>query len=206
MCILCLCSVLDCLRRWHWRYIHHIFSEVYLSVSAKSSGPSTGIRLTGIWVVCPGARRVNIGRNKLINNLVLLGGEVRLGFPDLWSGQKPCWNWYLTPVVNFEEVRRAQLAKFTLLTSTLGPQMLNREWGVENNGKLPLLFFPSKNCSLGSCVCGGRPALGQNCSLGAWVFIERPALSQNTLMMVYYLTEKHVLLKLSLWDEYLMMD
>ena len=38
-----------------------------------------------------------------------------------WSGQKPWWNWYLAPVVNFGEVRRAQLAKFTLLTSTLGP-------------------------------------------------------------------------------------
>ena len=30
--------------------------------------------------------------------------------PELWSGQKPWWNWYLTPVVNFGEVRRAQLA------------------------------------------------------------------------------------------------
>ena len=31
------------------------------------------------------------------------------------------WNWYLTPVVNFGEVRRAQLAKSTLLTSSLVP-------------------------------------------------------------------------------------
>ena len=31
------------------------------------------------------------------------------------------WNWYLTPVVNFGEVRRAQLAKSTLITSTLVP-------------------------------------------------------------------------------------
>ena len=29
------------------------------------------------------------------------GGEGWLGFADLWSGQKPWWNWYLTPVVNF---------------------------------------------------------------------------------------------------------
>ena len=49
----------------------------------------------------------------------LSGGEGWLGFPDLWSGQNPWWNWYLTPVVNFGEVRRAQLAKSTLLTSTL---------------------------------------------------------------------------------------
>ena len=41
-------------------------------------------------------------------------GEGWLEFPDLWSGQKPWWNWYLTSVVNFGEVRRAQLANFTL--------------------------------------------------------------------------------------------
>ena len=35
------------------------------------------------------------------------GGKAWLGFPDLWSGQKPWWNWYLTPVVNFVEVGRA---------------------------------------------------------------------------------------------------
>ena len=42
-----------------------------------------------------------------------------LGFPDLWSGQKPWWNWYLTLVVNFGEVRRAQLAKSRVLTSIM---------------------------------------------------------------------------------------
>ena len=41
--------------------------------------------------------------------------------PDLWFGQKPWWNWYLTPLVNFGEVRRVQLAKSTLLTSSLVP-------------------------------------------------------------------------------------
>ena len=46
-------------------------------------------------------------------------GEGCLEFPDLWSGQKPWWNWCLTPVVNFSEVRRAQLAKSTLFTSSL---------------------------------------------------------------------------------------
>ena len=49
------------------------------------------------------------------------GGEGWLEFPDLWSGQKPWWNWCLTPVANFGEVRRAQLAKSTLLTSSLVP-------------------------------------------------------------------------------------
>ena len=44
-----------------------------------------------------------------------------LGFPDLWSGRKPWWNWYLTSVVNFGEDRRVQLATSTLLTSTMVP-------------------------------------------------------------------------------------
>ena len=44
-----------------------------------------------------------------------------LGFPDLWSGQKPWWNWYLTPVVNFGQVRWAQLVKSALLISSLVP-------------------------------------------------------------------------------------
>ena len=48
---------------------------------------------------------------------ILEGGEGWLGFPNLWSGQELWWNCYLTPVVNFGEIRRAQLAKFTLLTS-----------------------------------------------------------------------------------------
>ena len=61
-------------------------------------------------------------------------------------------------MVNFGEVRRAQLAKSTLLTSTLGPwdfsdllrsvQMLKREWGAECNGKLLHLFIPSKTAAL----------------------------------------------------------
>ena len=62
-------------------------------------------------------------------------------------------------MVNFGEVWRAQLAKFTLLTSTLvspgffsdllmSVQMLKREWGAECNGKLPLLFIPSKTSNL----------------------------------------------------------
>ena len=45
-------------------------------------------------------------------------GEGWLGFPDFWSGQKPWWNWSSIPMVNFGEVRRAQLAKSTLFTST----------------------------------------------------------------------------------------
>ena len=49
------------------------------------------------------------------------GDEGSLEFPDLWSVKKLWLNWYLTPVVNFGEVRRAQLAKSTLFTFTLVP-------------------------------------------------------------------------------------
>ena len=59
-------------------------------------------------------------------------GEMRLGFPDLWSGHKPWWNCYLTPVVNFGE---AQLAKSTLLTSTLVPLEFFRSFKVRSEAK-----------------------------------------------------------------------
>ena len=63
---------------------------------------------------------------------------------------------YLTPVVNFGGVRRAQLAKSTLLTSTLVPWDLFRSFKVcsdksgelESKGKLPHLFIPSKTATL----------------------------------------------------------
>ena len=58
-----------------------------------------------------------------------------LEFPDLWSGQEPWWNWCLTSVVNFGEVRRAQLAKSTLLSSTLCPLDLFRYFQVYSDAK-----------------------------------------------------------------------
>ena len=65
----------------------------------------------------------------------------------------------LIHVVNFGEVRRAQVAKIhsphlhvgsprifsDLLRSV---QILKREWGGESNGKLPRLFIPSKTATL----------------------------------------------------------
>ena len=74
-----------------------------------------------------------------------------------WS--KTLMELIFNPVVNFGEVRRAQLAKFTLLASTLVPlgsfqffqglfQMLKREWGAESNGMLPHLLIPSKTATL----------------------------------------------------------
>ena len=66
----------------------------------------------------------------------------------------------MTTVVNFGEVRRAQLAKSTLLTSALvplgsfkvcsdaGERERERERGAESNGKLPHLFNPDKTAEL----------------------------------------------------------
>ena len=56
-------------------------------------------------------------------------------------------------MVNFGEVRRAQLAKSALRVGAPGiflrfVQMLKREWGVESNGQLPHLFIPSKTGTL----------------------------------------------------------
>ena len=64
----------------------------------------------------------------------------------------------LIPVVNFGEVRKAQLAKTTLLNLHVGApgifsdllrsvQMLKREWCEESNGKLLHLSIPSKTAA-----------------------------------------------------------
>ena len=60
--------------------------------------------------------------------------------------------------MNFGEVRRAQLAKFTPHLHASAPgifpdllrsvQMLKREWGAESNGKLLHLIVPSKTATL----------------------------------------------------------
>ena len=100
-----------------------------------------------------------LGQNTLMMMMMMMiftsRGEGWLGFPDLWSGQKPWWNWYLTPVVNFGEVLKVAASQIhcphlhagapgiysDLLRSV---QMLKREWGAERNGKLPHLSIPSK--------------------------------------------------------------
>ena len=60
-------------------------------------------------------------------------------------------------MVNFGEVRKAQLAKSSLLQvgapgifSDLlrSFQMLQRKWGAESNGKLPHLLFSGKTTAL----------------------------------------------------------
>ena len=56
--------------------------------------------------------------------------------------------------MNTAEVRKAQLAKSTLLASGIFSdllrfvQMLKREWGAESNGKLLHLSIPSKTAAM----------------------------------------------------------
>ena len=93
----------------------------------------------------------------------------------------------LTTVVNFCEVVKAQLAKSTLLTSTLVPLEYFKVYSdakhrvgcrkqreaiapIESLVRLQPFFFLSlrwknclrQNCSVGSCACSEWPALGQN--------------------------------------------
>ena len=96
--------------------------------------------------------------------------------------------------MNFCDVQRAQLAKSTLLTSTLVPlgsfqvflrsvQMLKREWGAESNGKLPHLFIPGKTSSWFLSL-RWKTCLRQNYSFHSCTCSEGPALGHNTLMMM----------------------
>ena len=92
--------------------------------------------------------------------------DIMKQLPDLWSGQTPWWNWYLTPLVNFGEVRRVLLAKSTFLTSklvSLGSFQIfsglfrcyrerererERERDAEGNGKLLHISILSETATL----------------------------------------------------------
>ena len=96
------------------------------------------------------------------------------GFLDLWSGQNPGWNLYLTSVENFGEVRRAQLAKSTLLTSTLVPVGFFTSFKVcsdaEESGVWKATGSYSTYLSLaklqpGSWIFDGRPVFGRTAAL-----------------------------------------
>ena len=76
-------------------------------------------------------------------------------------------------------------------------QMLDRESGVHKAMGSYRTYPSLVNCSLGSWVCGGRPAFEQNCGLGSWVCCKEPALGQNTLMMVLLKQSKKKSIQLS---------
>ena len=123
-----------------------------------------------------------------------MSGEGWLVFPDIWSGQKLWWNLYLTPVTNFGEVRKAQLVKSTLLTSTLvslGSFQIfkicsgakeragsGKQWEatapIQSLVKLQPWFLSLR----------WKTCLRQNCTIGSCSCSEGPTLCQNTLMMM----------------------
>ena len=117
------------------------------------------------------------------------GAKVDWDFRISDPGQKPWWNWCLTPVTNFGEVRRTQLAKSTLLTSPLVPlgsfQIFKVcsdakervECGKQQEATAPIKSLVKlrpwflilrwktclrQNCSLGFSSCSEGPAFGQN--------------------------------------------
>ena len=55
----------------------------------------------------------------LIGIYIYIWGRRVIGISGSLIGQKLWWNWYLTPVVNFGDVRLGRLAKSTLLISSL---------------------------------------------------------------------------------------
>ena len=128
-----------------------------------------------------------------LHTLIVRWRQRWLGFLDLWSSQKPWWNWYLTLVVNFSEVWRAQLVIPTVLTSTLVPWDLFRSFKVYSDTKervgcwkqwkLLHLFIPGETAVLAPEFAVEDLPL-QNCSLGSCTCSEGPAFGQSTLMMM----------------------
>ena len=72
-----------------------------------------------------------------------------LGFPDLWSGQKPWWNWYLTPMVKPNPLSLPpHWGPWDLFRSfKVCSHAREKEWDAESNGQLPHLFIPSKSAT-----------------------------------------------------------
>ena len=73
--------------------------------------------------------------------------------------QKPWWHWYLNPVVDFGEVRKAQLTNIhsphlhvaapgRTFRSFMVCSDAKERVGAESNGKFPHLFTPSKTSTL----------------------------------------------------------
>ena len=93
-------------------------------------------------------------------------------------------------MVNFGEIRRAQLGKSTSHLHVGAPgifsdllrsvQMLKREWGAEGDGKLPHLFVPSKIADLVPEFAVEDSAFGRTAALVPALCSEGSALGQIT--------------------------
>ena len=108
-----------------WLCRINLFNNRRLTVDDSTAYPHVNVFITTCGSLSESKPEPQHTTRHIILSLVIIlytnAGEGWLGFPYLWSGQKPWWNWYLTLVVNFGEVRRTKLAKSTLLTSTLVP-------------------------------------------------------------------------------------
>ena len=94
-------------------------------------------------------------------------------------------------MANFGEVWRAQLAKSTLLTSSLVPldllrsvQMLKRGWDAESNGKLPHFFVPSKTGTLAPEFAVEDLSLGRTVALVPEFAVNDLLLGRTLMMMM----------------------
>ena len=100
--------------------------------------------------------------------------------------------------MSFGEVRRAQLAKSTLITSTKVPlgsfnvcsDDNEREWGAESNGKLPHLFIISKSATFVSEFAIEDLTLRRTTALVSEFAVKDLALGRYSLMMIFFLEIK----------------
>ena len=122
-----------------------------------------------------------------------------LGFPDLWSGQKSWWDWYLTPMVNFGKIRRAQYPHplssppqwapgiFSDLLRSVQMLKRERESGVRKATGSYRTYSSLVKLQPWFLSLRWKTVFGQNCSLGAWVCSARPVLGQNILLLLLFI-------------------
>ena len=106
--------------------------------------------------------------------MMIIGPKLNLGAKGVWDFRvsdlvktlmelifNPCGEFRWNPECSVSQIHSPHLHNgapgiFSDLWSSV--EMLKREWGAESNGKPPHLFNTLWNFSLGSWVCGGRPA------------------------------------------------
>ena len=174
------------------------YVELPLYRGSSSNVKVFRLRTINIYVTyksCTNFRKNIFDKKKVINFVQLdlrfdplCGGRRVIGISGSLIWSKPRWNWFLTPVMNFGEVRRVQLAKYTHPTSKLVPlgsfmvcSDAKERVGCGKQREASVSIIPNKTATWD---CGGRPAFVLNCGLRASICSERPALGQNTLTMM----------------------
>ena len=113
-----------------------------------------------------------------------------LEFPDLWSGQKPWWNWCLTPVANFALSPKGPVSQIHSPPPRWCPWDLFRSFKVRSDDKERVGCGKQREATalIKSLVklqpwflsLRWKTCLPQNCSLGFSACSEGPAFGQNT--------------------------